>query len=172
MSQGAGPRVCIIVAMDRNRVIGKDNRLPWHISEDLKHFKALTMGHPIIMGRKTFESIGRVLPGRLNVVVTRQSNYSAPAEVCVASSIEAALAAAKGAKEVFIIGGHGLYINTLERAWRLYVTEVDGEFDGDTFFPEFDHALWQEVSRDQRPLAGEGYRGYAFVTYDRIRGGT
>ncbi|MSQ58209.1 MAG: dihydrofolate reductase [Betaproteobacteria bacterium] len=161
------PRVSIIVAMDRGRVIGKDNRLPWHISEDLKRFKALTMGHPIIMGRKTFESIGRVLPGRENIVVTRKASYAVPAGVKTANSLEAAIALASGEEEVFVIGGREIYDQALPMAHRLHVTLVEGHFEGDTHFPSIDASLWREIAREQRSLCGEGYDGYAFVTYMR-----
>ncbi|MBM3395554.1 MAG: dihydrofolate reductase [Betaproteobacteria bacterium] len=157
----------MIVAMDRRRVIGKDNRLPWHISEDLKRFRALTMGHPIVMGRKTFESIGRVLPGRLNIVVTRQTDYAAPDTVKVVNSLPGALAAAANAEEVFVIGGSDLYDSALPSADRLLITEVHGEFVGDRHFPPIDSALWQETARESRPAPGEGYQGYDFVTYER-----
>ncbi len=161
------PRVSIIVAMDRGRVIGKNNRLPWHISEDLKRFKTLTMGHPIIMGRKTFESIGRVLPGRTHIVLTRQAPYSAPAGVKTANSLEVAIALAKDEEEVFVIGGREIYEQALRIAQRLYVTQVEGSFDGDTFFPPIDASAWREIAREHRSLSGEGYEGYAFVTYER-----
>jgi dihydrofolate reductase len=161
-------RLSILVAMDRNRVIGHRGGLPWHISEDLKRFKALTMGHPIIMGRKTFESIGRVLPGRMNVIVTRQHNFSAPAEARIAQSMEDALAITGAASEVFVVGGRDLYAVALPIVHRIYLTEVGGEFEGDTFFPEFELAGWREVSREHRAVSGEGYNGYDFVVYDRI----
>jgi dihydrofolate reductase len=161
------PLVSIIVAMDRGRAIGKDNRLPWHISEDLKRFKALTMGYPIIMGRKTFESIGRVLPGRTNIVVTRQDSYAAPAGVKTANSMEAAIVLARDADEVFVIGGREIYDEALPLAQRLYVTLVEGGFEGDTFFPSIDTSVWRETAREQRSLRGMGYDGYAFVTYAR-----
>ncbi|MFN0318480.1 MAG: dihydrofolate reductase [Burkholderiales bacterium] len=163
------PLVSIVVAMDRGRVIGKDNRLPWHISEDLKRFKALTMGHPIIMGRKTFESIGRVLPGRTNIVVTRQASYTAPAGAKTANSLEAAIALAADAEEVFVIGGREIYDQALRSAQRLYVTLVEGNFEGDTYFPAIDSINWKEVSREHRQVSGEGYDAYAFVTYTRNR---
>ena len=156
----------MIVAMDRNRVIGKDNRLPWHISEDLKRFKALTMGHPIVMGRKTFESIGRVLPGRLNIVLTRQREYPAPRGSVVAHNVAGALAQCAGASEVFVIGGNELYQHAMPLAKRLHVTEVDGSFEGDTYFPPIDPALWREVAREHHESTAEGYRGYDFVLYE------
>ncbi len=176
MQQGSEPgasntpacRLSIIVAMDRNRVIGKDNRLPWHISEDLKRFKALTMGHPIIMGRKTFESIGRVLPGRLNIIVTRQAGYACPPGTKVAGSVEEAIGFVKEDGEAFVIGGRELYEHALESAHRLYITEVEGSFDGDTSFPRLEPAHWREIAREHRAVSGAGYNGYDFVTYDRI----
>lgn len=167
MSGTSVPRLSLIVAMDRNRVIGKDNRLPWHISEDLKRFKALTMGHPIVMGRKTFESIGRVLPGRLNIVVTRQRGYQAPEGVRVVHSMAEALAAAAGADEVFVIGGRQLYEYAMAMAQRLHVTEVRANFEGDTHFPVIG-PQWREVSREHRAVAGAGYSGYDFVVYDNV----
>ncbi len=173
MREGGGrreehlPRISIVVAMDRNRVIGHRGKLPWHITEDLKRFKALTMGHPIIMGRKTFESIGRALPGRTNIVVTRQTRYAVPAGVKTAGSLEAAIALAKDEEEVFVIGGREIYIRALPMAQRLYVTQVEGSFDGDTYFPAIDASAWREIAREHRPLSGEGYEGYAFVTYER-----
>lgn len=165
----ASSKLSIIVAMDRNRTIGTDNRLPWHISEDLKRFKTLTMGHPIIMGRKTFESIGRVLPGRMNIIVTRQKEYAAPSDARIASSVYEALEVANGAAEVFVIGGRELYSHALRLASRLYVTEVDGAFAGDAHFPEVDFSRWREVAREHRKQAGEGYKGYDFVTYESVR---
>ena len=161
------PRLSLIVAMDRNRVIGKDNRLPWYISEDLKRFKALTMGHPIVMGRKTFESIGRVLPGRLNIVVTRQKNYVVPDGAKVADGIEGALAQARGSSQVFVIGGQELYDHAVPMAQCLYVTEVDGSFEGDTYFAPIDPRQWRETARAHRALPGAGYQGYDFVVYER-----
>jgi dihydrofolate reductase len=147
--------------MDRGRVIGAEGKLPWHIPEDLQRFKALTTGHTIIMGRKTFESIGRPLPKRTNIVVTRDSQWQAEG-VAVAPSIEAALQKALG-DEAFIIGGGEIYEQTVDQADRLYLTLVDGAYEGDAFFPDFDAAAFTEVSREQY----DGPPPYAFVTYDR-----
>ena len=164
------PRVTIIAALSRNRVIGRDKRMPWHIPADLKRFKALTLGHPVVMGRKTFESllaaVGGPLPGRDNIVVTRAKDYSAPG--CrVAHSLEEALAAASGATEVFVIGGSEIYALALPLAHRLELTEVDVEIPGDAYFPEFDRSAWREVDRESRFLEGPGGLHFDFATYDR-----
>jgi dihydrofolate reductase len=159
------PLVSLVAALARNRVIGAGNRLPWHLPEDLRRFKRLTMGAPVIMGRKTHESIleqaGKPLPGRRNIVVTRQPG--ARFEGCeVAGSLDTALALAGDAPEVFVIGGAELYRLALPRADRLYLTLIDADYDGDTFFPDFDPADWRETARE--PGAG-----FAFVTYERRR---
>ena len=152
-------RITLVVAASANDVIGRDGALPWHISEDLKHFKAITMGHPIVMGRRTFESIGRALPGRLNVVVTRNADYTA--EGCtVVDSPAAALRAAEGADEVMIIGGSEIYRLFLPMAHRIHMTRVQAEVEGDATFPPLDPAEWRLVDEEQFP-AGEG-REYAF----------
>ncbi len=140
--------------MSRNGVIGKDNAIPWRLPGELALFKRLTMGHPIVMGRKTWESIGRALPGRLNIVITRNKGYAATGATVV-PSLDAALAAAAGAKEIFVIGGAQLYAEALPRADRLYLTTVDTEVEGDTRMPDFDRRAWRTVSsesfaRDER----------------------
>ncbi len=161
-------RLAMIAAMSRNRVIGRDNALPWHISADLKHFKRTTLGKPVVMGRKTFESIGRPLPGRTNIVVTRQEGYR-PEGVRVATSTASALAladdvaAADGAAEVMVIGGEQLYRSLLPHAERLYLTEVDAEVEGDAFFPELD-ACWEVASEE--PGEEDDWR-FRFVEYRR-----
>ncbi|WP_372777323.1 dihydrofolate reductase [Litorivivens sp.] len=161
-------RLAMIAAMSRNRVIGRDNALPWHISADLKHFKRTTLGKPVVMGRKTFESIGRPLPGRTNIVVTRQKDYS-PDGVRVATSTASALsladevAAADGADEVMVIGGEQLYRSLLPHAERLYLTEVDAEVEGDAFFPELD-ACWELASEES---GEENDWRFRFVEYRR-----
>jgi dihydrofolate reductase len=137
-------RLSLIVAMARNRVIGIDNRLPWRLPADLRRFKKLTLGHTLIMGRKTFESIGKPLPERTTIVVTRQQDY-APEGVLVAHSVDEALAMAQGEEEVFVAGGEEIFRQTLDRADRLYVTELQRNFHGDTFFPEFDESAWRIV---------------------------
>lgn len=150
----------LIVAMARNRVIGRDNALPWHLPEDLKYFKAVTMGKPILMGRKTFESIGRPLPGRLNIVITRDPGWQHPG-VAVASSLEHALEQAaldpdaRAAGEVMVIGGEQIYRAAIEKADRLYITRVEAEVAGDAFFPEYDEGIWQETKRQQPEQQGD-----------------
>lgn len=144
------PRVSIIVAMAKNRVIGANNALPWHLSSDLKRFKALTMGHHILMGRKTFESIGRILPGRTSVVVSRNPDYR-PAGVLVTADLDSALVLAENDSEAFIIGGAEIYLGALAIADRILLTEIDREFDGDTFFPAIEPQLWKAVSREPVP---------------------
>lgn len=155
----------MIVAMAHDRVIGVDNSLPWHLPADLKYFKAVTMGKPIVMGRKTFESIGRPLPGRQNIVITRNPDWSADG-VTVVNSVEAAVRSADGADEVMIIGGEQIYRAALPQADRLYVTEVGLEVAGDAWFPEIDPAHWHEVGREPHVAEGD-LPGYAFVRYER-----
>ena len=161
----APPRISILVAVARNGVIGREGALPWRLPEDLKRFKALTMGHAMIMGRKTFESIGRLLPGRRSVVVSRQAGYAVPGAT-VATSLEAAIASAATAPEIFVIGGGEIYRAALPRADRLLVTEVDAMPEGDAFFPAVDRGVWRETSRESHETP-EGLR-YAFVDYARI----
>jgi dihydrofolate reductase len=162
----------MIVAVAENGAIGKDNKMLWHIPEDFKYFKAVTMGKPIIMGRKTFESIGRPLPGRLNVVVTRDASWTAEG-VFVVHDLDAALAAAfaeadaKNAEEVMIIGGSQLYHQAFDKADRIYYTEVHQPYDHDAAFPKLDQALWHEVSRERHAGKGAENPDYSFVVYDR-----
>lgn len=138
----------IIVATANNRVIGLNNTLPWHLPEDLARFKALTMGHHLIMGRKTYESLGRLLPGRTTVIVTRNPNYVvAGARIC--SSIEAALQSCADDAEPFLIGGAQLYAAGLDYATRIYLTEIHADLAGDAYFPPFDRHQWQELSRER-----------------------
>jgi dihydrofolate reductase len=155
--------------MAKNRVIGADNKIPWHLPNELKLFKSLTMGHHIIMGRKTYESIGRLLPGRTTVIVTRQRVYAVAGAV-VAHSIEEALAACRGDAEVFVIGGADLFRVTLPVADRLYLTTVDAEPAGDTFMPALDTGAWKETS--SQPFDADDKHPYAYrlVIYDRARG--
>lgn len=163
----------LIVAMARNRVIGRDNGLPWHLPEDLKYFKAATMGKPILMGRKTFESIGRPLPGRLNIVITRDSEWRHEG-VMVADSLEEALAqaakdpSALAAGEIMVIGGEQIYRATIEKADRLYITRVDAGVEGDAFFPEFDESDWREIKRQLPEQQGD--TPYFFQVLERRRG--
>jgi len=159
-------RISLIVALARNRVIGRDNQLPWRLSADLQHFKGLTMGKPIVMGRKTHESIGRPLPGRANIVVTRDSGFSA--EGCrVVHSIDEALVAAGDVDEVMIMGGENLYSQLLPRADRLYLTEVQAEVSGDAWFPEFDATQWQELERESHRADENNEFDYDFVVLAR-----
>lgn len=151
--------------MARNRVIGKDNAMPWHLPEDLKRFRALTIGHPIIMGRRTWHSLGRALPGRRNLVVSRDTALAA-AGCEVFPSLESALDACAGAAQVFAIGGAQIYAAALPRAARLYVTEVDAEFAGDTLFPDIDWHEWRETARESHHCAS-GRFDYYFVIYER-----
>ena len=140
-----GSRLSLIVAVAKNGVIGADNRIPWHLPAELKIFKAATMGHPIIMGRRTWESINRLLPGRTTVIVTRQPDYEVPGAV-VAHSLEAAIAACKGADEIFVIGGADLFRLALPRADRLHYSVVEIEPEGDTVMPGIEWSEWRAVS--------------------------
>lgn len=159
-------RLSILVATARNRTIGIDNTLPWRCPEDLKRFKALTMGHHIIMGRKTYDSIGRPLPGRVTVVVTR--NRALKIEGCtVVHSLEEAIAACAADGETFIVGGADLYAQALPRADTLYITEIQQDVAGDAHFPDFDRGEWKETSREAHHQDAPQPLDYAFVTYRR-----
>lgn len=159
------PRVNLIVAWDRGRVIGRGGTLPWHLPEDLRRFRRITMGYPIVMGRRTWESIGRALPGRRNIVVTGNPNWSAPGCERVASLAQA-LALCEGEREVFVIGGVRLFTEALPLAQRLFVTEIDANFGGDTYFPPMDAAAWRETSREHLVPAPERQFGVDFVTLE------
>lgn len=157
-------RLTLIAAVARNGVIGRDNKLPWRLSEDLKRFKALTMGHPMIMGRKTWESLPGRLPGRPHIVVTRNPDYRVEGATVV-NSLQAAVAAAGNIDEVFVIGGAELYSQALEIADRLQLTEIAADFEGDAHFPTWNRAAWRESARE--PHRAEAGFDYAFVTYER-----
>lgn len=157
-------RLTLVVAIDAQRGIGIDNKLPWHLPEDLAHFKRVTLGQPIIMGRKTFDSIGRPLPGRRNIVVTRNRDWT-HAGVETAASLEAALALV-GAEPSSIIGGAQIFTASMDVADRMIVTEIAHGFACDTFFPPIDPAVWRETARETHHSAANGY-DYAFVTYER-----
>ncbi len=159
-------QLAILVAMAENRTIGLGNALPWRIPEDLRHFKSLTMGHHIVMGRKTYDSIGRPLPGRTTVVVTRDRNWKMDGCI-IAHSPEEAIAACAGDEEIFIVGGAELYAQTLPLADVLYITEIRQVIEGDAHFPEFDRSVWQEVAREKRSQAEPQPLEYHFVTYRR-----
>ncbi len=156
-----------IVAMAQNRVIGKQNQLPWHLPADLKHFKDVTMGKPILMGRKTYDSIGRALPGRCNVIITRDNSLSAPGCI-VANSIETALTSVAYEDEVFVIGGAALFQQMLDRIQRFYFTIIHEDIDGDVSFPEIDLKQWQEVSREKFSADQHNPYSFSFVMMDRI----
>ncbi len=157
-------RVNLVVALADNGVIGRDGGLPWHLPADLKRFREITWGHPIVMGRRTHESIGRVLPGRLNLVISRDPHCAA-AGCVVVPDLEAALAAAGAVPEVMIVGGAAVYAAALPRATRLFLTEVHARVDGDVRFPDFDRSAWRETARE--PHRGEGEYDYSFVTLER-----
>jgi len=160
------PEIAIIVAMAQNRTIGIDNALPWRIPEDLRHFKALTMGHHMIMGRKTYDSIGKPLPGRTTVVVSR--DRSLEIEGCiVAHSLQEALAACANDDEIFVVGGADIYAQALPLADTLYITEVQQEIAGDAWFPELDRSGWQEMSRERHRQETPQPLEYHFATYRR-----
>ena len=158
--------ISLIVAMDRRGVIGLDGALPWRLSADLRNFKAITMGKPLVMGRKTHESIGRPLPGRQNIVLTRQRDYTAQGcDIC--HDAEQALAACTGAEEVMVMGGAALYELFLPRAGRIYLTRVQAEVDGDTWFPPFDASAWREVERRDQPADERNEHPCSFLLLEK-----
>ena len=156
----------IIVAVADNNVIGKDNKLIWHLPADLKYFKTLTMGAPIIMGRKTFESIGKPLPGRISVIVTKDMEYKSDGCIVV-HSLESAIEAVKSYKEAFVIGGEQIYRQFIDVADKIYLTRVYEKFEGDSFFPDINSQLWQMTEKaDYKPDEKNKYR-YSFLTLIR-----
>ena len=158
------PAISMIVARSRNHVIGRDNQMPWKISADLQFFKRVTMGHPVIMGRKTWESIGRPLPGRRNIVVSRNANYVATGGELV-GSLDEALRSLSEFKRVFVIGGEQLFKQAFDKADRLYITEIDLDIEGgDTFFEVPNLAAWKEV---ERTPGSEGDITFSFITLER-----
>jgi dihydrofolate reductase len=160
------PRLTLILARARNGVIGARGGLPWRIPEDLAFFKRTTMGRPIVMGRKTWESIGRALPGRRSIVVTRNRGYTA-AGAEVVHDLDEALARCAGSDEVFVIGGAQLYEDALPRADRLLLTEIDADFDGDTLLPAPAPDRWREASREHYPPTNGRPFAFDFVDYRR-----
>jgi dihydrofolate reductase len=162
------PRISLISAMAANRSIGIDNGLPWHLPADLKRFKALTMGHPMIMGRRTYDSVGFPLPGRPTIVVTRQAGWTTPGTI-VAHTLDEALARARqlDEKEIFIGGGEEIFRLALGRADRIYLTRIDQDFPGDTFFPEFDESAWRIVEREDHPATEARPYAFSFLTYEK-----
>ncbi len=161
-------RLSIIAAMSANRVIGRNNDLPWRLPADWKRFKSLTMEHHLIMGRKTFESIGQPLPGRTTVVITHQTDY-APEGVLVAHSVEQALQMAAGDDEVFVAGGAQIYQQVLPRADRLYLTSIHEDFEGDTNFPDFEKSDWDLISEESYAPDEKNPYPYTFLIYERLR---
>lgn len=161
-------RISLIAAVAENGVIGREGGLPWRIAEDLQFFKATTLGKPVIMGRKTYDSIGKPLPGRLNIVMTRDTSWRAPG-VTVAHDLDAALqiAITSGADEAMIIGGAVIYEAALPRANRIYLTQVHRTFDGDTLFPELDPAEWIEIERRDKSAGSDAPFDYSFITLER-----
>lgn len=154
--------------MARNGIIGKDNKLPWRLSIDLKRFRALTMGHHIVMGRKTFESIGRLLPGRKTVIVSRNPHYRIEGAVVV-SSVDDAIKVSGDDPEIFFIGGAELYRLVLDRIERIYLTEVDVDAEGDACFPPFDRGGWKETSRESFPANELNEYPHQFIVLDRVQ---
>ncbi len=152
--------------MDRNHLIGNNNQLPWHLPADFAHFKSVTMGKPIIMGRKTYESIGKPLPGRLNIVLSRDADTHFDGVECV-TSFDEALKAAAGAEEVMVIGGSAIYKMLMPQADRMYLTYVDAEFEGDAWFPRFDDSQWLEKEEWARPADEKNAYICRFVTLEK-----
>jgi dihydrofolate reductase len=160
-------RISAIVAMSENRVIGLHNKLPWHLPADLQHFKSVTMGKPILMGRRTYDSIGKPLPGRCNVVITRDPSFQAPGCV-VANSIECALQSVGYSDEVFIIGGALLFEHMLPRIQCLHLTQIHHEFEGDTFFPELNMQEWKRVAAEDYLPDKKNLYAYSFLKLERV----
>jgi dihydrofolate reductase len=160
-------RIAVIAAVARNGIIGVENRLPWRLPEDMRRFQALTTGHAVIMGRRTWESIGKPLPGRQNLVVTRGRGLAMP-DVEFAPSLDAALARVRLPEPVFVIGGEALYRDALPRADLLYLTEIERDYVGDARFPRFDRSRWRELGREAgMALDGPGSLAYHFAVYER-----
>ena len=165
MSNASGPKVYLVAAVAANGVIGRDGRLPWSLPEDLRHFKRLTLGHPVIMGRRTWDSLGgNPLPGRDNIVVTSRADFEAPG-AAVASSLEAAIALCAGEPVVFVVGGNRLFAESLPIAAGLVLTEIQRDYEGDTWFPAWDRSQWKESQREAH-TAEDGTR-FDFVLYER-----
>ena len=160
------PNLSIIAALSDNRVIGRDNRLPWHMPADLAHFKRLTMGKPIIMGRRTWESLPGLLPHRTHVIVARDREYAAQGGLVV-HSIQQALDLVGDADEMMVVGGANLYAQTLPLASRMYLTVLHARFEGDTVFPDYDEAEWREVERESHPADERNPHAYTFLNLAR-----
>ena len=165
-------KLALIAAMAQNRVVGIDNKLPWHLPEDLKYFKRITTGKAVIMGRKTYESIGRPLPNRTNIVITRSTEFSAPG-IEVVNSLDAAIELAENVSlinavdEVMVIGGAQIYEAALPQADRLYLTHVHANVEGDAYFPDVDMSQWKELGREDYDASETNPYNYSFVVYDK-----
>lgn len=168
---GEHPRIALIWAMARNRIIGRDNALPWRLPADMQHFRRLTLHHPVLMGRKTFESLRRPLADRTNIIISRDPAYSAPGCLVVHTIDEALKVAGQhlpaGDPQLFVIGGENLYAQMLPRADRLYVTLVDADVDGDARFPEFDWSEWREIERQKHAADEKNPHACTFVSLER-----
>lgn len=163
------PTLSAIAALSENRVIGLNNQMPWHLPADLKHFRTITSGHPILMGRKTFESIGRPLPNRTNIILTRDTHYQAEGCIVINNPDDAlTLVNNINQSEIFIIGGAEIYQLLLPKVTRLYLTEIHHQFQGDTFFPELDKTAWREVSRETHAADELNAYTYSFIVLERI----
>ena len=160
--------ITLIVAMGKNREIGKENQLLWHLPKDLKHFKELTSGHPIIMGRKTYESIGKPLPNRTNIVISRKNDWFEEGILIVGSIKEAVKFAKKIDEEVFVIGGGNIYEQTIDLADKLEVTLVDAVLDADTFFPKINEKIWQKTNEERHQKDEKNEFDFCFQTYERV----
>src|SRR5262249_16096749 len=158
------PRVYLVAAVARNGVIGAKGKLPWHLPEDLRHVKKLTLGHPVIMGRRTWDSLPNALPGRENIVVTRRANRDMPG-ASVTNSVEAAIALCAGESVAFIIGGAGIFAETLPIADGVVLTEIERDYEGDVYFPAWDRSAWKETQREKHTSA-EGVP-FSFVLYEK-----
>ena len=158
--------ISFVVAMSKNRVIGKNNSIPWKMPADMKHFKELTTGKPVIMGRKTYESIGKPLPNRTNIIITRDQNYKA--ENCiVVHSVDEALKASEGSAEVMVIGGAQIYKEFLPKANKIYLTLIDADFEGDAYFPEYNVKEWKETAYEEHERDADNPNDYVFMTLER-----
>ena len=167
-SASVGKQVCMIAAAAANDVLGKDNQLIWHIPQDLKRFKRLTSGHAIIMGRKTFESMPKALPNRVNIVITRNKNYHA-VDALVCHSIEEALQLTENDEQPFIIGGGQIYKEGLEWSDMIELTRIDQDFEGDTFFPKIDPQQWEVIAEEKHPKTEDNPLPFRYITYKKIR---
>jgi dihydrofolate reductase len=166
MAAGTGPLVSLLVAATENGVIGRDNGMPWHLPDDLRHFKALTLGKPVLMGRRTFDSIGRPLPGRTNLVLTRAADWAVPGTTAV-PDLDAALGAAGSAGELVVAGGAQVYALALPRASRIYLTRIHAVIEGDTRLPDLDLSSWHETSRELHPVDARHAFAMSFIRLER-----